>query len=210
MRFFEFTSESTNDSKFTGFMNQTLGQKVDQPASNSVPDFIKNAPIRGLDSLGYRAALNFGLQTLKKLSPSQKTKLSTRGEDGVTNWLTQQAKKIGLIPNQFVEEDLDEAQDFLSEIFKDPAIKSWALVLTDGEPLPKPPAKGPFTVSINKGLPRSEGFGYSNAEWQDVDTLENLPDAVNLARGLAAKNPTLWVIVSASTGRGVEFIKPLK
>jgi hypothetical protein len=204
------------DSKFVGFMNKTLGQKADAPvAKSSMPDFMKDAPVAGLDSMGYRAALNFGMKTLNKLTPTQKTKLSIKGENGVVSWLVSQANKQGLLitdeeddtQGKFVEEDLQEVQDFLPEVFKDPAIKSWAFVLTDGEPLPKAPVAGPFTVSINPGLPNNNN-GYANADWKDLDTLENLPDAVELAKGLAQKNPKQFIGIYDAKGKSAGFYWP--
>jgi hypothetical protein len=215
------------DSNFVGFMNKTLGQKVDSPtAKSTMPDFMKDAPVAGLDSMGYKAALNFGMKTLNKLTPTQKTKLAIKGENGVVNWLESQARKQGLLvtdeddtddqdenptktPNgKFSWEDLDEVQDFLSEIFKDPAITSWALVLTDGEPLPKEPVVGPFTIEINPGIPGENG--YANADWKELDTLENLPDAKELAQGLAKKNPKQFIGISDAKGKSAGFYWPGK
>jgi hypothetical protein len=215
------------DSNFVGFMNKTLGQKVDNPtAKSTMPDFMKDAPVAGLDSMGYKAALNFGMKTLNKLTPTQKTKLAIKGENGVVNWLESQARKQGLLvtdeddtddqdenptktPNgKFSWEDLDEVQDFLSEIFKDPAITSWALVLTDGEPLPKEPVVGPFTIEINPGIPGENG--YANADWKELDTLENLPDARELAQGLAKKNPKQFIGILDAKGKSAGFYWPGK
>ena len=224
-QFAENVSEAP-DSKFIGFMNKTLGQKADAPADKSaMPDFMKDAPVAGLDAMGYKAALNFGMKTLNKLTATQKTKLSTKGENGVVNWLESQAKKQGLLvtdddtddqdenptktPNgKFSWEDLDEVQDFLPDVFKDPAIKSWALVLTDGEPLPKAPAVGPFTVEINPGIPGENG--YANADWKELDTLENLPDAIELAKGLAQKNPKQFIGILDANGKSAGFYWPGK
>jgi hypothetical protein len=133
-------AEAPVDSKFAGFMNKTLGQKVDAADNKSnMPDFMQQAPIAGLDSMGYKAALNFGLQIINRLTPAQKIKLAAKGEMGVVDWLTTQANKQGLLNvgdddnnKKFVEEDLYEVQDFLSDVFKDPAITSWVSVLTDG------------------------------------------------------------------------------
>jgi hypothetical protein len=204
------------DSNFVGFMNKTLGQKADTPTAKSpMPDFMKGAPIAGLDTMGYKAALNFGMKTLNKLTPSQKTKLAIKGEAGVVNWLTSQANKQGLIiadeaeeetQGKFMQEDLEEVQDFLPEVFKDPAIKSWAFVLTDGEPLPKAPVVGPFTVSINPGLPNDDG--YANSDWKTLDTLDNLPDAKELAQGLAQRNPKQFVGIWAANGKSAGFYWP--
>jgi len=204
------------DSNFVGFMNKTLGQKTDTPTAKSpMPDFMKGAPVAGLDTMGYKAALNFGMKTLNKLTPTQKTKLSIKGEDGVVNWLANQAKKQGLLitdegdednQGKFMQEDLDEVQDFLPEVFHDPAIKSWAFVLTDGEPLPKAPVAGPFKVITNPGIPGQNG--YANAEWKTIDTLENLSDARELAQGLAKRNPKQFVAISAANGKSAGIYWP--
>jgi hypothetical protein len=204
------------DSNFVGFMNKALGQKADTPTVKSpMPDFMKGAPVAGLDTMGYKAALNFGMKTLNKLTPTQKTKLAIKGEEGVVNWLTSQANKQGLIitdedeeesQGKFMQEDLEEVQDFLPEVFKDPAIKSWAFVLTDGEPLPKAPVAGPFTVSINPGLPNDNG--YANSDWKELDTLDNLPDAKELAQGLAKRNPKQFIGIWAANGKNAGFYWP--
>ena len=197
------------DSKFVGFMNQALGKKVDEPSkkSKSGIDDYDNAPTMNLDS--YKPALDFCMKIIQKLNPTQKTKLSTKGEHGVVRWLTKQATDAGLVPNKFVEEDIDEVQEQLPEIFKDPAITSWALVLTDGEPLPKPPSKGPFTVIMNQGLP-PPAQGYANSDWVDVDTLDNLPDAEEIFKGIVSKNPKYYVGITDATGKWGKFYDPSK
>ena len=213
----ETDMEEAQDSNFIGFMNKALGQKADAPADKSpIPNFMKGAPVASLDSWGYKAALNFGMKTLTKLTPTQKTKLAIKGEDGVVNWLASQAKKQGLLitgddeenQSKFRQEDLDEVQDFLPEVFHDPAIKSWALMLTDGEPLPKAPVAGPFRVTINPGIPGNKG--YANADWKTVDTLENLPDAKELAKGLAQRNPKQYVGIWTDDGKSAGFYQPSK
>lgn len=213
--------EAPADSKFAGFMNSALGQRVDKPADKpAVPDFIAAAPIMGLEAMGYRAALDFGTKTLSKLTPTQKTKLATKGEDGVLVWLEQQAKKQGLLmdgsededdestQHMFMSEDLDEVQSYLEDVFKDPAITSWALVLTDGEPLPKKPSKGPFTISVNPGLEGKNGF--SGADWKKLHTLDNLPAAKELAKELASKNPKQYINIQGAGEKSVGWYTPGK
>lgn len=202
------------DSDFVGFMNKALGQKTDAAtAKSSMPNFMKDAPVAGLDAMGYKAALNFGIKTLNKLAPTQKTKLATQGEEGVVKWLAAQANKQGFLATgqaptlgKFMIEDLEEVQDFLSDFFKDPAITSWALVLTDGEPLPKAPVAGPFTISINPGIPGENG--YANSDWKELDTLDNLPDARELAQGLAKRNPKQFIGIWAANGKSAGFYWP--
>jgi hypothetical protein len=123
--------------------------------------------------------------------------------------LATQAKKQGRIPDQFMEEDIDEVQDFLPDVFHDPAITSWALVLTDGEPLPKPPTKGPFTVTMNRGLP-PPAQGYANSNWVNVDTLDNLPDAEEIFKGIISKNPKYYVGITSADHNFVKFQDPHK
>jgi len=202
------------DPNFLKFMNTSLGDRVDSPAAvqktgNAQYD---NAPVTDLDSgnVGYRAALDFCTKTLQKLTPTQKTKLATRGEDGVTEWLAKQAAKTGVLPNQFVEEDIVEVQDYLSDVFRDPAITSWALVLTDGEPLPKRPSKAPYTIQMNKGYgPGTDEHGNKHGvqirgrDWVTVDVLDNAHEAAEMFKGLVAKNPNYYYEMIDGTGRYV-------
>ena len=202
------------DPNFLKFMNTSLGDRVDSPASaqktgNAQYD---NAPVTDLDSgnVGYRAALDFCMKTLQKLTPTQKTKLATRGEDGVTEWLAKQAAKTGVLPNQFVEEDIVEVQDYLSDVFRDPAITSWALVLTDGEPLPKRPSKAPYTIQMNRGYGpgtdehgNTHGGGWRGSDWVTVDVLDNAHEAAEMFKGLVAKNLNYYYHMIDGTGRYV-------
>lgn len=137
-----------NDRDFVSFMNKSLGDRVDAPkASNTnAPDWYRNAPVHDLDSVkgGWGKALRWGLGVLKRLSPDQKIKLAARGEDGVTDWLTDLAIKKGLamdynIPDQdhtqfqFAQEDVTECQDYLADVFHDPNITSWLDVIQQNE-----------------------------------------------------------------------------
>jgi hypothetical protein len=201
------------DPRFMNFMNTSLGDRTDQPSKKikTGQDWYDNTPTMNIDSgmVNYRPALDFCNKTLQKLNPSQKIKLSTLGEQGVVSWLAKQAKKQGLIPDQFMEEDIYEVQDFLPEVFHDPAITSWALVLTDGEPLPTPPTKGPFKVIMNQGLP-SPTKGYANSDWVDVDTLDNLPAAEEIFKGMVLKNPNYYVGITSADHKFVKFQDPHK
>ena len=137
-----------DDQDFVSFMNKSLGDRVDAPkASNTnAPDWYRNAPVHDLDSVkgGWGKALRWGLGVLKRLSPDQKIKLAARGEDGVTDWLTDLAIKKGLamdynIPDQdhtqfqFAQEDVTECQDYLADVFHDPNITSWLDVIQQNE-----------------------------------------------------------------------------
>jgi hypothetical protein len=61
-------------------------------------------------------------------------------------------------------------------------------------------------VSINPGLPNDDG--YSNSDWKTLDTLENLPDAIQLAQGLTQKNPKQFVGIWAANGKSAGFYWP--
>ena len=212
MRAVEFITEA-NDPKFMNFMNTSLGDPIDRPSKKTKTgqDWYDKAPTMNTasDRASYQLALDFCNKALQKLTPTQKIKLSTRGEQGVVTWLASQAKKQGHIPDQFVEEDIEEVQDFLSEVFHDPAITNWALVLTDGEPLPTPPAKGPFKVIMNRGLPPPTQ-GYAGRDWVNVDTLDNLPDAEEIFKGIVSKNPNYYVGITGADHHFVKFQDPHK
>ena len=205
------------DADFLKFMNKSLGDKVDSaPATKKTGlDSYNNAKPMSQDSEGYSEALKFSVTTLQKLTPGQKVKLATRGEDGVVTWLTNQATKQGLVPDTFVEEDIDESQDFLSDIFKDPAITSWALLLTNGDPLPKPPAKAPFKIVMNKGIAPSKnsdgtmnGGGYSPGDDDIVDVVDSKPEADEMFDGLVSKNPTYYFWMRDANGKLLKQHQP--
>lgn len=205
------------DADFLKFMNKSLGDKVDAKSATKKTglDSYNNAKPMSQDSEGYSEALKFSVTTLQKLTPGQKVKLATRGEDGVVTWLTNQATKQGLVPDTFVEEDIDESQDFLSDIFKDPAITSWALLLTNGDPLPKPPAKAPFKIVMNKGIAPSKnsdgtmnGGGYSPGDDDIVDVVDSKPEADEMFDGLVSKNPTYYFWMRDANGKLLKQHQP--
>ena len=197
-------TEAPVDPKFAGFMNQTLNNPAAKP-DDEPPEFIQNAPSVGSDDLGYSAALEFGIRTLKKLTPTQKTKLAIKGEEAVVDWLAKQAKRQGLLfdentsddeandednAHMFTYEDLDEIQANLSKIFNDPDITSWALVLTDGEPLPQTPFVGPFRLVVSDVM----------GSYTTLDSSDNFQELKILAQGLAQKDPSKYVGVADSRG----------
>ena len=205
------------DADFLKFMNKSLGDKVDAKSATKKTglDSYNNAKPMSQDSEGYSEALKFSVTTLQKLTPGQKVKLATRGEDGVVTWLTNQATKQGLVPDTFVEEDIDESQDFLSDIFKDPAITSWALLLTNGDPLPKPPAKAPFKIVMNKGIAPCKnsdgtmnGGGYSPGDDDIVDVVDSKPEADEMFDGLVSKNPTYYFWMRDANGKLLKQHQP--
>ena len=121
------------DSNFVGFMNKTLADKVDAPKADPMagaPDFYRNAAVSTLDARqGFKNALKFGLKALSRLDPETRQQLAAGSEQAVVNYLTDVAERSGQMGDTFVEEDISEVQDYLSDVFHDPSINSWKDVL---------------------------------------------------------------------------------
>ena len=122
------------DSNFVGFMNKTLADKVDAPKADPMagaPDFYRNATVATLDGRkGFKNALKFGLKALSRLDPETRQQLAAGSEQAVANYLTDVAERSGQMGDDtFVEEDISEVQDYLSDVFHDPSINSWKDVL---------------------------------------------------------------------------------
>ena len=122
------------DSIFVGFMNKTLADKVDAPKADPMagaPDFYRNAAVATLDGRkGFKNALKFGLKALSRLDPETRQQLAAGSEQAVANYLTDVAERSGQMGDDtFVEEDISEVQDYLSDVFHDPSINSWKDVL---------------------------------------------------------------------------------
>ena len=130
------------DPNFVGFMNKSLGNKVDRPKENplaNTPDFYKNAPVANLDTNSSQGrALKWGIGILQKISPAQKAKLASLDEYGVESWLEDLAVKQGMAMDynnpgdnddrdrfQFAQEDIGECQELLGDVFHDPDINTW-------------------------------------------------------------------------------------
>jgi hypothetical protein len=123
-----------DNSNFVGFMNKTLADKVDSPKADPIagaPDFYRNAAVATLDGRkGFKNALKFGLKALSRLDPETRQQLAAGSEQAVANYLTDVAERSGQIGDDtFVEEDISEVQDYLSDVFHDPSINSWKDVL---------------------------------------------------------------------------------
>lgn len=123
-----------DDSNFVGFMNKTLADKVDSPKADPIagaPDFYRNAAVSTLDGRqGFKNALKFGLKALSRLDPETRQQLAAGSEQAVANYLTNVAERSGQMGDDtFVEEDISEVQDYLSDVFHDPSINSWKDVL---------------------------------------------------------------------------------
>ena len=124
----------TTDPKFVGFMNKSLGNRVDTPGPDPLadaPDWYKNAPVQNMpaDSHWGRAAL-WGLRTLAQVEPDVRAALKEAGEDAIVEYLRKVASATGAYKKfKFAEEDIWESQDYLDEIFHDPTITSWTQVI---------------------------------------------------------------------------------
>ena len=123
-----------DNSNFVGFMNKTLADKVDSPKADPIagaPDFYRNAAVSTLDGRqGFKNALKFGLKALSRLDPETRQQLAAGSEQSVENYLTDVAQRSGQMGDgTFVEEDISEVQDYLSDVFHDPSINSWKDVL---------------------------------------------------------------------------------
>jgi hypothetical protein len=127
-----------DDPKFVGFMNKAMANKVDAPKADPLakaPDWYKNAPAMNFDSMpSHKKALQFGLKVLSKLDPETKQQLAKGGEQAIVDYLVDVSERTlgarGTI--DFVEEDIWECQDYLSNVFHDPNITSWVDVLKTG------------------------------------------------------------------------------
>jgi hypothetical protein len=126
-----------DDPKFVGFMNKAMANKVDAPKADPLakaPDWYKNAPAMNFDSMpSHKKALQFGLKVLSKLDPETKQQLAAGGEWAICEYIQDVAERTGkLNGDNFVEEDIWECQDYLSNAFHDPNITSWVDVLKTG------------------------------------------------------------------------------
>ena len=123
-----------DDSKFVGFMNKTMSDKVDAPKADTLaaaPAFYRNAAVSTLDARqGFKNALKFGLKALSRLDSETRQQLAAGSEQEVEEYLTDIAERSGQMGDDtFVEEDISEVQDYLSDVFHDPSINSWKDVL---------------------------------------------------------------------------------
>jgi predicted secreted protein len=142
------------DPNFIGFMNKSLGNKVDRPKENPLahaPAFYKNAPVANINiNSSQGRALKWGVGILQKLSPAQKAKLASLDEYGVESWLESLAVKQGMAMDynhpgddddndrfQFAQEDIGECQELLGNVFHDPDINTWLDLIKSeqGEPI---------------------------------------------------------------------------
>jgi hypothetical protein len=220
MRVWEIVNEASppiNDPKFVGFMNKTLGNRVDAPAPAPDPDIVKmGGSVAELDNphFHFRQAINFGIKLFKHFTPEQKLKLAKKGQAAVEEYIYDMAVRHNMLMNydadgtantgKFAEEDIAECQGYLPEIFHDPAIDSWLMVLTDGRPIAEPRKRipkdvSPFTVKINQIADshdehgRVVGSGLSNKNWKPVKQFQTRLEAETYAKQLISKYPNQYI-----------------
>jgi len=129
------TNEAT-DPKFVGFMNKSLGDKVDpaKPAPNLPAEYSK-FKIASFDNMpGYRPALKFGMSVLQAMDQQTRQHFINSPDDNdptdaIIVYLIDIAEKKGFMPKYFVEEDIWEVTDWFDEIFADPNLDSWTDLL---------------------------------------------------------------------------------
>ena len=125
-------SKKSIDPNFVGFMNKTMADRVDKPKVDplaNAPTWYKNAPAMNFSAMpSHKKALQFGLAALSKLDPATSQQLAIKGEAAIVSYLLKAAKQTK-VRLGFVEEDLWECQDYLSDAFHDPNINSWVDVL---------------------------------------------------------------------------------
>jgi hypothetical protein len=129
------TNEAT-DPKFVGFMNKSLGDKVDpaKPAPNLPAEYSK-FKIASFDNMpGYRPALKFGMSVLQAMDQQTRQHFINSPDDNdptdaIIVYLIDIAEKKGFMPKYFVEEDIWEVTDWFDEIFADPNLYSWTDLL---------------------------------------------------------------------------------
>ena len=118
-----------NDPNFVGFMNKTLGDRVDakpeQPKTGH--DWYDNAPMHDMNTMpSYKPAFKFGMTVIQSMDKETKKHFAEADEDVLFSYLMKLARKKGLSPKYFVEEDLFEVTGLFSEIFHDPAMTDWS------------------------------------------------------------------------------------
>jgi len=117
-----------NDPNFVGFMNNTLGDRVDakpeQPKTGH--DWYDNAPTMSMDNMpSYKHAFKFGMSVLQSMDAETKQHFAEADNDELFSYLMKLARKKKFEPKYFVEEDMFEVTGLFSEIFHDPSMADW-------------------------------------------------------------------------------------
>jgi hypothetical protein len=117
-----------HDPNFVGFMNKTLGNRVDskpeQPKTGH--DWYDNAPTMNMNNMpSYKHAFKFGMSIIQSMDAETKQHFAKADNDKLFSYLMKLARKKGFDPKYFVEEDMFEVTGLFSEIFHDPAMQDW-------------------------------------------------------------------------------------
>ena len=117
-----------NDPNFEGFMNNTLGDRVDakpeQPKTGH--DWYDNAPTMSMDNMpSYKHAFKFGMSVLQSMDAETKQHFAEADNDELFSYLMKLARKKRFEPKYFVEEDMFEVTGLFKEIFHDPSMADW-------------------------------------------------------------------------------------
>jgi hypothetical protein len=116
------TMEEELDPKFLNFMNTTMGDRQDDKPKQYDPNTTMT-----LDNMpSYRHAFKFGMDVIKKMDPDTKKHFAKERDDALIIYMLDIAKKTGVVPKYFVEEDLDEVTQWFDEIFHDPEMAEWS------------------------------------------------------------------------------------
>ena len=117
-----------NDPNFVGFMNNTLGDRVDAKPEQSKTghDWYDNAPTMSMDNMpSYKHAFKFGMSVLQSMDAETKQHFAEADNDELFSYLMKLARKKRFEPKYFVEEDMFEVTGLFSEIFHDPSMADW-------------------------------------------------------------------------------------
>ena len=117
-----------SDPNFVGFMNKTLGDRVDatpkQPKTGH--DWYDNAPTMSMDNMpSYKHAFKFGMSVLQSMAAETKQHFAEADNDELFSYLMKLARKKKFEPKYFVEEDMWEVTGLFKEIFHDPSMVEW-------------------------------------------------------------------------------------
>jgi hypothetical protein len=123
MRFREFQNISEAlDPKFVSFMNKSLDRRQDPAAIKYNPETtmsINNTP-------AYKYAFEFGMNLIRQMDPETQRHFANADDDTLYSHMIKVAKKKGLIPGKFYDDDLQEVVGNFEEIFHDPGMEGWS------------------------------------------------------------------------------------
>jgi len=110
------------DPKFVSFMNKSLERWQDPAAIKYNPETtmsINNTP-------AYKYAFEFGMNLIRQMDPETQRHFANADDDTLYSHMIKVAKKKGLIPGKFYDDDLQEVVGNFEEIFHDPGMEGWS------------------------------------------------------------------------------------